>query len=49
MVFENPQHDFPQRILYRKNPDGTLHARAEGERNGKLSGQDFHFRPAKKN
>lgn len=47
VVFENPQHDFPQRILYRKNADGTLDARVEGERNGKISGQDFHFRPAK--
>jgi hypothetical protein len=23
-VFENPQHDFPKRIIYRKNPDGSL-------------------------
>lgn len=47
VVFENPQHDFPQRILYRKNADGTLHARVEGERDGKLGGHDFHFRPVK--
>jgi len=47
-VFENLAHDFPQRILYKKNADGTLHARVEGERNGQLSSQDFHFRPAKK-
>ena len=43
VAFENPQHDFPQRIIYRKNADGSLHARVEGERNGKTSGQDFHF------
>ncbi len=49
VVFENSQHDFPQRIIYRRNADGSLHARVEGERNGKLSGQDFHFRPGKKN
>ncbi len=49
VAFENPQHDFPQRIIYRKNTDGTLHARVEGERDGQLRGQDFHFRPAKKN
>jgi hypothetical protein len=48
-VFENLQHDFPQRIIYKKNADGTLDARVEGERNGKLSGQNFHFRPAQKN
>lgn len=48
VVFENPAHDFPQRIIYRRNTDGTLHARVEGERAGQLRGQDFHFRPAKK-
>ena len=48
-VFENLAHDFPQRIIYRKNADGTLDARVEGERDGQLSGQDFRFRPAKKN
>ncbi|MGZ8844528.1 MAG: DUF6265 family protein [Pyrinomonadaceae bacterium] len=25
-VFENPQHDFPKRIIYRKNSDGGLTA-----------------------
>ncbi|MGH9778942.1 MAG: DUF6265 family protein [Candidatus Acidiferrales bacterium] len=49
VVFENLAHDFPQRIIYKKNADGTLDARVEGERDGKTSGQDFHFRPAKKN
>ena len=48
VVFENLAHDFPQRIIYRKNADETLDARVEGERNGQLSGQDFHFHPAKK-
>ncbi len=42
-VFENPQHDFPQRVIYRKQSDGTLLARIEGERNGKQSGIDFPF------
>lgn len=28
-VFENPEHDFPQRILYWLAPDGRLHARIE--------------------
>ena len=23
-VFENPQHDFPKRIIYRKSGDNTL-------------------------
>jgi len=29
-VFENPEHDFPQRIVYTHEADGMLHARAEG-------------------
>jgi hypothetical protein len=40
-VFENPEHDFPQRIIYRRNSDGTLHARIEGTSKGKLKGIDF--------
>jgi hypothetical protein len=29
-IFENPQHDFPKRILYKRNPDGSLTARIDG-------------------
>ena len=29
-VFENPTHDFPQRIVYELRDDGTLHAYIEG-------------------
>ncbi len=29
-VFENPQHDFPKRIIYRKNADGSLTASIDG-------------------
>jgi hypothetical protein len=43
-VFENPNHDFPQRIVYRKNGDGTLTARIEGRRQGQTVSQEFHFR-----
>ena len=39
--FENLEHDFPQRIIYRLNPDGTLHARVEGTRDGKVRGIDY--------
>ena len=35
LVFENPQHDFPQRVIYRKQADGSLLARIEGEMKGK--------------
>jgi hypothetical protein len=39
-VFENPAHDFPQKIIYRR--DGTnLFARVEGNNKGKFMGFDF--------
>lgn len=44
-VFENLAHDFPQRIIYRKNSDGSLFVRIEGDQNGKTVGRDFHFQP----
>jgi len=34
VVFENPEHDFPQRILYWMDEDDTLHARVEGPQGG---------------
>ena len=30
VVFENPEHDFPQRIIYRLDVDGNLKASIEG-------------------
>ncbi len=44
-VFENPAHDFPKKITYRKNSDGTLTARVEGDGSEKEKTQEFHFRP----
>lgn len=35
IVFENPDHDFPQRIKYQLRPDGTLDARIEGNLKGR--------------
>ncbi|GAB2860162.1 DUF6265 family protein [Pseudoduganella ginsengisoli] len=40
VVFENPQHDFPQRIIYKRDGD-QLHARIEGTMKGKAKGIDF--------
>jgi hypothetical protein len=40
-VFENPEHDFPRRIIYRLEPDGSLFARIEGMPKGKLRGLDY--------
>ena len=41
VVFENPAHDFPQRILYRRDGSNRLVARIEGLRGGKLRAIDF--------
>jgi len=47
-VFVNPGHrDHLKRILYRKNPDGTLTGRIEGANNGTEFAEDFAYRPAK--
>ena len=35
VVFANPEHDFPQRILYWLGEDGSLHARIEGRQGEK--------------
>jgi hypothetical protein len=40
-TFENPEHDFPQRVIYRLEPDGSLFARVEGTSNGKTRGFDY--------
>ncbi|MGE3466018.1 MAG: DUF6265 family protein [Pyrinomonadaceae bacterium] len=41
VVFENPKHDFPQRIIYSLKGPNSLHARIEGSMDGKLRGIDF--------
>ncbi len=41
VIFENPQHDFPQRIIYRLNADGILKARIEGTVDGEPKSVDF--------
>jgi hypothetical protein len=43
VVFENPQHDFPQRIIYRKRGADSIVARIEGTMNGKSRGVDFPY------
>jgi len=40
-VFENPDHDFPQRIIYRLETDGSLSARIEGKNKGEEKSVDF--------
>ena len=40
-TFENPTHDFPQRIIYRATGRDTLYARIEGTLGGKERAVDF--------
>ena len=40
-VFENPTHDFPQRVIYRRESAQRLVARIEGSVQGKARGIDF--------
>ena len=41
VVFENPTHDFPQRILYWLGDDGKLNARIEGTVQGKPGAEEW--------
>lgn len=41
VVFSNPAHDFPQRIIYAKAGADSLIARIEGDRGGRVRGMDF--------
>jgi hypothetical protein len=45
--FENPQHDFPQKITYSRNEDGSMDARVEGSSDGKPKRISFHFLPVR--
>ena len=46
-TFENPTHDFPQRIIYKLTKTGAFSARIEGLMNGKVRGIDFPMVKAK--
>jgi len=46
-VFENLQHDFPQRIIYRLQPDGSLFARVEATVKGQTRGIDYPYKRSK--
>ena len=47
VVFENPQHDFPQRVGYRRNGADGLEAWIEGQANGKSRRVDFSYQRAR--
>jgi hypothetical protein len=44
VVFENPQHDFPQRIGYRREGAELLHAWIEGTSSGRTRRVEFPYR-----
>lgn len=46
VVFENPEHDFPQRIIYWLDGEQTLHARIEGVVDGEKRGGDWVYQRA---
>lgn len=41
--FTNPEHDFPQRITYRRVGEDSLIARIEGVLSGRERGVDFRY------
>ena len=44
-VFENPEHDFPQRVIYRREGD-RLTGRIEGVADGREQAMEWHYRAA---
>jgi CubicO group peptidase (beta-lactamase class C family) len=43
IVFENPQHDFPQKITYKLNADGTVTALVTGIEKGQARKLEFKY------
>lgn len=43
-TFDNPLHDFPQRVIYELPKNGALHARIEGMDKGSYRKSDFHYK-----
>lgn len=44
-VFEDPAHDFPQRVIYWDKGDGVVGARIEGKINGRSQAMEWTFAP----
>ena len=44
VVFSNPAHEFPQRVIYRRLGPDSLLGRIEGQRGGEIRGVDFSYR-----
>ncbi len=43
-IFENPEHDFPQRVIYELPKHEKLHAWIEGTINGQSRRSDYHYK-----
>lgn len=41
LVFENPKHDYPQKIRYQLNDDKSMIATVSGKQNGKESSESY--------
>jgi hypothetical protein len=48
VVFENVENDFPQRIIYHLNDDGSLLARIEGMEGGVVKAKEWVWKKAMK-
>jgi hypothetical protein len=46
IVFENPKHDFPQKIHYKRNADGSVTAVVSGAMNGQPRQIEFKYTKA---
>jgi CubicO group peptidase (beta-lactamase class C family) len=46
LVFENPAHDFPQKISYRRVRADSLYARIEGDKAGRRAPIDYPYKRA---
>lgn len=46
IVFENPKHDFPQRVVYFRLPNNKLYACIDGLKAGKYSRIEFSYQKA---
>lgn len=47
IVFENPQHDFPQRVIYYRLPNDKLYACVDGKDEGVYSRIEFSYQKSK--
>lgn len=48
VVFENPAHDFPSRVIYWRDTNRALHARIEGKVNGEPRQMNWSWPPQSK-